>query len=84
MPQIPEDAKGSFFPVANATEALFLCWSIITRPTKEDFRQLLDILRHPQFRIQDIPSEAALEQMLFRLPLLPGYHLHSGMVILPK
>ena len=68
-----------YYPVANATEALMLLWYITTRPTQKDYRQLLLMLKHPEFRLCDVPSETKLvEDLPKRLPLLPGYIVKNG------
>jgi hypothetical protein len=79
--RIPKNILRSnpYYPVANATEALMLFWFTTTRPTQKDYRQLLRMLKHPDFSLADLPTETALvKELPQRLPLIPGYIVKNG------
>ena len=83
--QIPSDIlpTAPYYPVGNATEALMLFWFITTRPTQKDYRQLLRMLKHPDFSLADVPTETKLvEDLPKRLPLIPGYIVKNGLPLL--
>lgn len=75
---VPPNVRKEFFPVANATEALFLFWYITARPNRKTIRQLFALLKHPDFKLEDVPAETDLIQMPLRLPLLPAYYGQDG------
>lgn len=79
--KIPVDPTGPFYPYANATEALLLIWYITTQPTQKTYRQLLWLLRHADFNLNDLPEETKFIKLPERLPLLPGYSIKDGKTI---
>jgi len=69
---LPEDDERSHdaFPYSNLTQAALHWWNALFHPSERATNQLFLILKHPGFRVEDVPANAAqLHQLDKILPL---------------
>jgi hypothetical protein len=71
-------AENAWFPYSSATEAMLALFVLCAHPTEEALRMLLWILRHSDFSLDEIPTEAVLREAKHHLPLLPMYEVPVG------